>query len=222
MTGYGSDQIVSARLISAEGALVEASESVNPDLLYCLRGAGQFFGLVTELTIRTYPLSVLGNPEGVVWSGSFTFPLDRVKEVTAVMPSIMNDTTYATRGLLMITSSPPPDLKPVIWIVGNFLGNPDEASKAYKPLFDLKPMKFEGGPVPIQNLSDALQPVCEKGGFKRFNMVGMTGYVLSRSSLQIFLTPIRQLPRRQVSTDSRGVERPARQMPRRNHYKLQF
>jgi FAD/FMN-containing dehydrogenase len=52
--GYGCGNIVSAKLVNAKGELVEFSETQNPDLLWAIRGAGQFFGLVTELVIKTY------------------------------------------------------------------------------------------------------------------------------------------------------------------------
>lgn len=58
--GYGSDQIVSARMVSAEGDLIDVTQVKHPDLLWAIRGAGQFFGLITELTIQCHPLSALG------------------------------------------------------------------------------------------------------------------------------------------------------------------
>jgi hypothetical protein len=61
ITGYGSDQIISARMIDAKGNIVEVTEEKEPDLLFALRGAGQFFGLVTELVIKAHPFAALGN-----------------------------------------------------------------------------------------------------------------------------------------------------------------
>lgn len=55
LIGYGSDNIVVAKLVTAKGELVTASATENSELLWALHGAGQFFGLVTELTIKTYP-----------------------------------------------------------------------------------------------------------------------------------------------------------------------
>ncbi|KAK7955671.1 uncharacterized protein PG986_004893 [Apiospora aurea] len=64
LIGFGSDNLIAAKLVNAKGELVDVSETENSNLLWALRGAGQFFGLVTEITIKTYPYSLLGNEEG--------------------------------------------------------------------------------------------------------------------------------------------------------------
>ncbi|KAH6652294.1 hypothetical protein BKA67DRAFT_626979, partial [Truncatella angustata] len=184
ITGYGSDQILAARMIDAEGNLVEVTEEKEPDLLYAIRGAGQFFGLVTELTIRTTPLSELGNEQGVIWVGAFVFPLERAKEVAEVMKPLMDDGSKATAGLIMIMA-PPPARKPALVISARYTGAPDDAKIAYKPLHDLQPLIANGGPVPIQNTSDAREVLCAKGDFKRFGVVG-----LSRFDVDSFLKTI--------------------------------
>lgn len=172
VTGFGSDQIISARLIDAKGNLVDVTEEKEPDLLWAIRGAGQFFGLITELVIKAYPLSDLGNDKGVIWAGSFVFPLDRVKEVSLAMKDLMNDSSHATGGLMMIMS-PPPTRKPAVVVAARYIGNPDDAKDAYKPLYDLQPLVANGGPVPIQNTSDGREAVGAKGDFKRFGVVGL-------------------------------------------------
>lgn len=50
--GLGIDQIVSAKVVNWEGKCVVADE----ELLEGLRGGGGNFGIVTELTIKVYPL----------------------------------------------------------------------------------------------------------------------------------------------------------------------
>lgn len=51
--GIGSDQIVGARLVNAQGELVDADER----LLKGLRGGGGSLAIVTELIVKTYPLN---------------------------------------------------------------------------------------------------------------------------------------------------------------------
>lgn len=173
ITGYGSDQILAARLINAQGELVEVDERNHPDLLWALRGAGQFFGLVTELTIRVHPFEALGNADGLIWSGSFIFPIGRAAEVASVAKAIMNDGRHQTAGLMMVASSPPPNRQPTIIIAARYTGDPKDAQQAYKPLYDLKPLVANGGPIPIQNTSDGRAEIGAYGGFKRFNIAGL-------------------------------------------------
>jgi len=65
-TGFGSDYVVSARLVTANGGLLEVTEPAYPDLLWAIRGAGQFFRLITQLVVRTHPLPLLGHDRCVV------------------------------------------------------------------------------------------------------------------------------------------------------------
>lgn len=177
-TGFGSDQILAARIISANGELLAVDENNHPDLLYAIRGAGQFFGLITELTIETLPLSLLGNDAGVIWVGSFVFPIDRAEEVATVMKDLMDDDRYLTAGLMMVMA-PPPDRRPALAIAARYTGNPDDAEKAYAPLYKLNPVVADGGPVPIQNTSDSRAAIGAKGDFKRFGVVGLHGFDIS-------------------------------------------
>ncbi|RAH50028.1 FAD-binding oxidoreductase [Aspergillus brunneoviolaceus CBS 621.78] len=150
ITGFGSDQIISARVITATdgGTLVEVTEIENPDLLWALRGAGQFFGLVTQLTVRAHPLSLLRKQAGLIWVGAFVFPLDRAAEVARVMKPLMADGQHATAGLMMIIA-PPPARVPSL------------------------PLMVTGGELPIQNASDAREILCAKGDLKQFGVVGL-------------------------------------------------
>ena len=111
ITGFGPDQIILARLVSVKGELVEATQHLRPDLLWALRGAGYFFGLVTQLVIKAYPVSLLGTKGGTLWAGTSVFHLDPAKDVATVMKPLMDDSRYATSGLI-ITMAPPPARKP--------------------------------------------------------------------------------------------------------------
>ncbi|RYP78223.1 hypothetical protein DL771_000700 [Monosporascus sp. 5C6A] len=55
--GLVIDALVSVRMVTAKGKLIEVSQDSNPDLFWGIRGAGVNFGVVTSATYRVKPLT---------------------------------------------------------------------------------------------------------------------------------------------------------------------
>lgn len=53
--GLGADQILGAKIVNANGEIVEADRK----LLKGIRGAGGLFGIIVELQIKVYPLKIV-------------------------------------------------------------------------------------------------------------------------------------------------------------------
>ena len=182
-------------MIDARGEIVQVTEDKEPALLWAIRGAGQFFGLVTELTIKAYPFSELGNAQGAIWVGRFVFPLERAEDVARAMKSLMEDDTKATSGLMMVMA-PPPARNPCLIIAARFTGDLDDVNDAYKPLYELGPIAASGGPVPIQNASDGREALAAKGGFKRFGVVGLRRFDIGKflKTVDVWKTLVEECP----------------------------
>jgi FAD/FMN-containing dehydrogenase len=84
--GLVADQVVSVRVVLADGEVVVASEVVNEDLFWGIRGAGHNFGVVSEFTVRVHDV---GRKE---WAWElFTFGGERLEEVYKLMNEMMED-----------------------------------------------------------------------------------------------------------------------------------
>jgi hypothetical protein len=155
---------------------VEVSETQNPELLWGVRGAGQFLGLVTEITIMTSPYTLLGNSEGQRMVGTYVFPSQQADAVVAALRPIMESNEYISSGHLLIAMAPP-DLKHQALIVApQVFCSADEATKLFQPLADLGPIMQLLVPSTFENHSDHIAYMCAKGDFKRFTQNGLVGW----------------------------------------------
>ncbi|PMD57104.1 Glucooligosaccharide oxidase [Hyaloscypha bicolor E] len=171
LCGTTSDNILSARMVTAAGSIITVDDS-TPDLLWALKGAGQFFGLVTELTLRTYPLSILGMDDGSVYTGTFIFDIPQVGEVTKLAHQFMNVKDHNSAVLAVVTLNPQLQ-KPCFLLMCIYFGPAIEAEKFLEPFKALSPMMAVGSMVDYTNINDSMDPFTVKGDYKCFNLAGV-------------------------------------------------
>lgn len=175
--GLTALQIVPARIITAADGLVPVSETENSDMLYALKVAGQYFGLVTKLTANVHPLTILNTPNNTIWAGTMVFSPSRANEVFEAMIPILNraaDPLLSARAAgLLIFGCPPPTSQPAIMAAVQYIGSAEEGQAFYQPVIDLKPDFARFNEVPWEKMKDPIDIFCATGDYKRWGGTGL-------------------------------------------------
>jgi FAD/FMN-containing dehydrogenase len=151
--GLAIDNLLSARVITADGDIVTASATEHPDLFWAIRGGGGNFGIVAEFTYQLAPVShILG--------GEIILPASRgvlrgYLEYSASAPDDLS-----TIGNLML--APPAPHVPservgevVLSILVCWTGSVEDGERALAPLRALaEPIADTVGQIPYPKIYD--------------------------------------------------------------------
>ncbi|KAF3006223.1 hypothetical protein E8E14_001906 [Neopestalotiopsis sp. 37M] len=55
MWGSCLDHVLEVEVVTADGSIIRANETENPDMFFALKGAGAGFGVITEFVVKTHP-----------------------------------------------------------------------------------------------------------------------------------------------------------------------
>ncbi|KAF4817309.1 FAD-linked oxidoreductase apf9 [Colletotrichum tropicale] len=156
--GLGADQVLSARVVLASGEIVTASPCNNTDLFYAIRGGGGgTYGVVTQMTVKTYPTKNIDAIDVVIGTASTSANVsakfvDAMTDIYSSYP-YLSEVGFAGYGAWAMNSPVP--------IGGNFstfytqtfttLGNDAaEATRLFKPIAEkITPLKDAGFTVSI-------------------------------------------------------------------------
>jgi len=122
--GIGSDNILAAELVLADGRIMRASAHENPDLYWAIRGGGGNFGIVTEFEVALHPVSN-------VLAGIITLESEDLRELLRAFSDFM--AAIPDELTLIALMSAEPGHKSQINVETCYVGDPTEGEKLLAP-----------------------------------------------------------------------------------------
>ncbi len=133
--GLTIDQLLSVDLVTAEGELIKASETENPDLFWGVRGGGGNFGIVTDFEFRLNPVGP------IVLAGPIFWLMEESPNVLRFYREWIAEAPDELMTIVIHRKAPPLPFVPrelhgklVVGVVCCYAGAVEEGEKVVKPL----------------------------------------------------------------------------------------
>ena len=179
--GLMLDNLVSARVVLADGTAITVDKTQSPDLFWGLRGAGHNFGVVTSVVYRIYDRT----PD--IATATFTFTQDKLEDVF----TIANQWLEAPKRPVELThfgifaNNPAIDAKPIFLFLVYWQGTGEDIPIEYTdPLNALKPVNVAQGRFDLLSINantgaSASGPACVEGIGRQLIPVNLNSYNLT-------------------------------------------
>lgn len=163
--GMTIDSLIWAEMVLADGRLVRASVTENPDLFWAIRGGGGNFGIVTSFEFRLHPVG----PQ--VMSGLVVHPLADAERILTDYQALLADAPDELTCWAVMRKAPPLPFLPAEWhgrevliLAMCCIGDMAEAEKALAGLRGLgKPIADVVSPHPFAGWQQAFDPLLTAG-----------------------------------------------------------
>lgn len=176
--GLACDNLVGADVVTADGRLVHASETENPDLLWGLRGGGGNFGIVTEFEFSLHPVGP------IVYAGPIFYPAAAAGDLLRLFRDWSPGAPDDVCGLISLTTAPPLPVIPEQWhgqkvaAMITLSAGPVEAGGEQLSEFRAvaEPVADLLGPMPYTAMQSLIDPLWPKGihaYFKATNLAAL-------------------------------------------------
>jgi FAD/FMN-containing dehydrogenase len=176
--GLSSDNLLSVKVVTADGRSLTASEEENADLFWGIKGGGGNFGVVTSFEYRLHPVG----PE--VMFVFVLYPGDRAKEVLSFGEQYAAQGRDEVSPLGVLGRVPHDEMFPEEWhgeqyvaLLAMYDGPVEEGEEALEPLRGLgDPIVDLSGPMPyteVQKVLDEDYPDGWRYYWKSVNVDGL-------------------------------------------------
>lgn len=159
--GLTIDNLLSATVVLADGSILTASSTENPDLFWGLRGAGYNFGVVVNFTYQAY------EQKNHVFAGLISFPPAKLESVIeGLNASLLSSDSRS--GAICILAQPPGAAVPMVNVICFYNGSYDEGSNHFSSLLALEPVMNTLDMIPYSKLNTLQNPMASYGDRKSF------------------------------------------------------
>ena len=183
--GLACDNLVAAEVVTADGRLVRATETDNPELLWGLRGGGGNFGIVTQFEFELHPLGP------TVYAGAIFYPAEAAPALLRTFRSWADTAPDDITALVNLTTAPPLPAIPAEWhgqkivaLLAVSAGPPEDGDALIADLRSVaEPIVDLMGPMPYLAMQTLLDPLWEHGikaYFKTTNLARLDDELIER------------------------------------------
>jgi FAD/FMN-containing dehydrogenase len=153
--GLACDNLLSVDLVTAEGTMVTASASENPELFWGLRGGGGNFGVATSLEYRLHSV-------GPLLAGPVMYPFTEAQQALQLYRDFATSAPDEVNTIAALMNSPEGD--PLAAIVLAYNGSIEAAEKVFQPLRSFGPPVADlVAPMPYRQLQTLFDEAFARG-----------------------------------------------------------
>ncbi|KAF5544156.1 hypothetical protein FPHYL_11092 [Fusarium phyllophilum] len=176
--GLLADALISVRLITANGEVLEVSKNSYPDLFWAIRGAGANFGVVTSATYSVHPLMNNGD----MFVAEFIVPPRRWSEYIRAMESM--SPLPAELSSLLLNSFNTTTNQTQLYAHWTYKGTETEARQHLSPILNMNLTATQMRVLPWNRLVEntfagAAVTVCEPNTNRNLYTLSMKNYSAS-------------------------------------------
>ena len=155
--GMSIDNLVSAEVVLADGRVVTASETEDPDLFWAIRGGGGNFGVITSFEFDAHPVDI-------VTGGIAAHPLDAAVEVLDMYHQFTKNLDDDTTAFCGLVHAPDGSGTKIVATPVCHCGDATKAESDLRPLREFGPPLLDMiGPMPYPVVNTLLDDAFPKG-----------------------------------------------------------
>ncbi|KAF5679813.1 6-hydroxy-D-nicotine oxidase [Fusarium heterosporum] len=154
--GLTIDNLLKAEVVLANGEVVEASEDVNQDLFWAIRGAGAQFGVVTRFVSRAHEQSK-------VWSGPLAYSADKLPSLLEFANGVFGRSNPEGHCVTLGIGYGPDGKTRIVSIIPLFHGPEADARQFFSSLLELESIADDTEMMTTAKTNTLLNSVMDHG-----------------------------------------------------------